>query len=348
MNKIFTAPEARVLIVDDMPVNQKITAELLKPLNMTIDIAGNGEEALEKIFTTGYDLVFMDNMMPVMDGIEATREIRRRSEKEYQALPVIAITSVTSDETKKLMESVGFSDFLSKPFRVEEILACTRKWLPSEKIKESYTDSSSSCNDKDYTDIISSINIPGIDPAMGKANSGGSGLFLELLGDVHDIIDDKCALVEKLLFEKNIKDYTIQVHALKTTCRLIGAMELGEKFFTLEKLGSAEDTEKMTELTPSVLDELKSLQPYLEPYSPKKNEAYKDFDKQEVISVLKNLMASVDDFNLKVAEENMESLISFRYPEDLSGKIKTLKDFVNNLDYDEALKLSDTILDELE
>ena len=111
------------------------------------------------------------------------------------------------------------------------------------------------------------VNIPGLDVETAIKNCGSEELFTEILGDIYKLMDEKCNLVESYLAQKNIPNYTTQVHALKTNCRMIGAKELGEKFFTLEKLGKENNLEQIEKLTPEVLNSFKALKPYLEPFS---------------------------------------------------------------------------------
>ncbi|MBR3306603.1 MAG: hypothetical protein IKI75_05035 [Lachnospiraceae bacterium] len=190
--------------------------------------------------------------------------------------------------------------------------------------------------------------IPGIDPAQGILNSGGPSLFTETLGDVHDIIDDKCAAIEKYLEEGDLRSYTTQVHALKTTCRMIGAMELGERFFTLEKLGNENDRGRIAELTPGVLSDFRALKPYLEPYSVKKSGPDRDFDREQMLSLLSALSSALEEFELTAAGENMEQLCSFRCSDEIASMIQELDTLVSGLDYDEALQLAKDIIDKIQ
>ncbi len=189
------------------------------------------------------------------------------------------------------------------------------------------------------------INIPGIDVDKAIRNSGSMELFTELLGDVYKIIDEKSELVETYLTEKDIKNFTTQVHGLKTTCRMIGAIDLGEDFYTLEKLGKENDLEQIEKLTPDVLNTFKSLKPYLEPFAPKNGEPQNGFDKDAISGLLNDLVEAIDNFDLGTAEEATKKLFSYSYNEDLSGKIKDLDKLVSNLDYDEAKELAAQILD---
>ncbi len=188
------------------------------------------------------------------------------------------------------------------------------------------------------------INIPGIDVDKAVKNSGSMELFTELLGDVYKIIDEKSDLVETYLKEKDLPNYTVQVHALKTTCRMIGAMDLGEEFFTLEKLGKENNLEQAEKLTPDVLKSFRSLKPYLEPYAPKNAGPKNEFDKESVSAILNRLLGAIADFDLGTAEEATKQLTSYNYNEALSKKLESLDKLISNLDYDEAKELIMQIL----
>ncbi|MBO4368514.1 MAG: response regulator [Desulfovibrio sp.] len=335
----FTAPEAHILIVDDMPINLKVATELLRPFGMHIDTAFNGKDALNQIYSNTYDMVFMDHMMPIMDGVEAITALRSRAEAEYRNLPVVALTANATVEAKKYFAQSGFSDFISKPFHIEDIASCIKKWLPAEKIQKS-SERVLPVVAYPPAERAEKVAIPGIDPQKGIVNAGGEALFTELLGDVHDIIDEKCATIEKFLEEKDIRNFTITVHALKTTCKMIGAMELSSNFFTLEKLGNENNQDKILEYTPSVLADFRSLKPYLEPYTVKKTAAVKGFDKEEITAILKGLSDAIHDYDLDRAENCATTLTQYKFSNELSPLVQQLCDLVSNLDYDQAGELS--------
>lgn len=129
-NLDFTVPGARILIVDDNEINRMIAEEMLKPLMMQIETASDGKQALRMIQEKEYDLVFMDHLMPVMDGVEAVKEIRKLEGEFYKRLPVIALTGNTAKEQREEYLRIGMSDFLPKPIDLEEIYGKIRKWIP--------------------------------------------------------------------------------------------------------------------------------------------------------------------------------------------------------------------------
>ena len=191
------------------------------------------------------------------------------------------------------------------------------------------------------------INIPGIDITKAIQNSGSEELFTELLGDVYKLMDDKINLVESYLMQGDIQNFTVQVHSLKTTCRMIGAMDLGEDFFTLEKLGKDNNVPEIQKLTPGILDSLRALKPYLQPFASNGNTGQLSFDKNALSNILNTLIKAVDDFDLGTAEEATKQLFSYDCHGELSEKITALDKLVSNLDYDEAKELAKQILSSL-
>lgn len=133
--KLFKAPKAKVLIADDSAVNIKVFKALVAPLKMQIDTAENGKIAADMIEKNEYDLVFMDHMMPVMNGIEATKYVRQLESDKRDVL-IIALTANAVVGVKEQFIEAGMNDFISKPIQIKELLSVLRKYLPSEYIEE--------------------------------------------------------------------------------------------------------------------------------------------------------------------------------------------------------------------
>ena len=137
---MFTAPEAHILVVDDNKMNLKVFEGLFKPAAMQIDTALDGQEALEKVKQQDYDIVFMDHMMPGMDGVEVTKNIRQlpsdslHSAEYYKKLVILALSANATEDAKQLFLNNGMDGFLSKPIKIQEGLEIVRQWLPKEKI----------------------------------------------------------------------------------------------------------------------------------------------------------------------------------------------------------------------
>lgn len=132
----FIAPDAKILIVDDLKTNVMVMSKLIEPFKMQIDVAENGKVALEKIHANSYDIVFMDYLMPVMDGREAITRIRNSSDERIRNLPVIAFTANAISTAREELIKAGMNDFAPLPADMEDICKILRKWLRKELIYE--------------------------------------------------------------------------------------------------------------------------------------------------------------------------------------------------------------------
>lgn len=130
----FTAPNAKVLIVDDIPMNLKLAQRLLERVKIQSDLASSGQEALDLLVSQeNYDIIFMDHMMPGLDGIDTTRLIKRFHPK-YNGIPIIALTANVMEDARKMFIDEGMSDIIPKPIEVNTLNEKLLKWLPPDKI----------------------------------------------------------------------------------------------------------------------------------------------------------------------------------------------------------------------
>jgi signal transduction histidine kinase/CheY-like chemotaxis protein len=231
----FTAPEARILAVDDLPTNLDVIAGLLSPYKAKVDRALDGPGAIRLISENRYDLVFMDHMMPGMDGIEAT-EIIRKSEEEYSKdLTVIALTANAISGMKEMFLENGFNDYLSKPIdisRLDEILA---KWIPREKQQKFALPRSD-------PESAAAITIEGVDSDQGLAMTGGTAEgYRKVLARFYKDALDRLALLRDMPDEDELPVFVTHAHALKSAAATIGAADLAAEAARLEAAGKAGD-----------------------------------------------------------------------------------------------------------
>ena len=168
-------------------------------------------------------------------------------------------------------------------------------------------------------------------------NSGTRELFISLLGDFYKLIDMKATKMEKCLADGLIRDYTIEVHALKNTARMIGAMELSKWCYELEKAGNAGDTEKLEKETPGMLRLYLSYKQILKPYAKLQNEEKKQVSKEEMIVSLQELRDAIDMFDLDKADEIMKQLEIYQFSEELEPLLEELRAYVADVAMEEIM-----------
>ncbi|MCQ2979149.1 MAG: ATP-binding protein [Clostridia bacterium] len=326
----FIAPRAKALMVDDVELNCKVAIGLLKPIGMQIDKALSGQEAIDKCKKEKYDLIFMDHMMPQMDGIEATHHIRE-IDRYYEQVPIIALTANAVVGAKDMFIESGMQDFVSKPISMEEIINVIEKWLPQELIE--YLNRSSSDN------VRKEIKIPhisGINEEAALKILGSKELLLETLVNFHDSIAERANAIKEYEENNDIENYTIQVHALKSLARTIGAEELAELALYLEQCGKELNITEIKRKTPELIDKYMAFESKLEILC--SHDIDKGTIKNEVlITYLKDLLANIEDYNLEKAEQLLKDIGKF----DLGvnkGKFEKIRSSINAIDFESSKK----------
>ncbi len=247
-NNSFTAPDARILIVDDNVTNLKVASGLMKPYDMKILTAENGPKAIEIVKEKSIDIIFMDHMMPGMDGIEATRIIRSMADElkdEYfRNVPIVALTANAINGVKEMFLSEGFNDFIAKPIELSLLARCLKSWLPEEYIISSHSDvqNMDDIDDKLLKIHSNSNNLINIDKGM-MYTGGDKEVYIDVLKSYTDKGAEYRQSLNKRFKEEDWKNYIIEVHALKSSSLSIGSGKLSELAKTLELAGKEGDYE---------------------------------------------------------------------------------------------------------
>lgn len=263
----FTAETAKILIVDDNSINLTVAQGLLEPLNMQIDTALSGNGAISKISKTMYDLILMDHMMPELDGIETTRIIRR-FHSEYDDVPIIALTANVVGDVKTMFIREGMNDFVAKPIEVRMLINTIRKWLPKDKIKKRSVPTKIAPPKKQVVlPDIPELNIQGALKLLGSEE-----LFMTILADYYRAIPKKLKLIQTYKDKKEWHNYTVEVHALKSASKQIGADELSDRAAALEAAGNANDIDIILQNTDDLLSMYAHYHDILSPFFPEKQE----------------------------------------------------------------------------
>jgi signal transduction histidine kinase/CheY-like chemotaxis protein len=246
----FTAPSARVLIVDDIVTNLKVVQGLLLPYNMIMDTCLTGAASIEFFKKYKYDMVLMDHMMPGMDGIEATAAIRaweKENAAEFPAeIPVIALTANAISGMREMFLQRGFNDYLTKPIEMFKLHEVLKKWIPREKQireKPGFEDDSDIPID---SSVFEGKNIDGIDLAAGMERYKSGSIYLEILRSYAASIPDFLNTLRDVSRE-TLDSYIVTVHGIKGSSYQICAEEAGREAELLETAARARDWKTIEE-----------------------------------------------------------------------------------------------------
>jgi signal transduction histidine kinase/CheY-like chemotaxis protein len=340
----FTAPAARILVVDDIPTNLKVAQGLLLPYNMVVDTCTNGLTSIEMLEKNGYDLVFMDHMMPGMDGIETTAAIRaRENEKPVQSpqeisasrqTPIVALTANVISGMKEMFLQKGFDDYLAKPIEMIKLHEILEKWIPREKqIREKR---SPELDTKNYADIFDGKTVAGIDLAEGMERYADGSVYLEILRSYAASTPDFLDILRDVSKE-TLDSYAVTVHGIKGSSYQICAGEAGREAELLEKAARAKDWETIEARNG---DFIKTLEKTLEnlgrflaelagPEEGKRRPAAARPDP----ALLEKLLDACRTYNTAVMEELVTELEKYAY-ESGAELVNWLRGQLDNIEYD--------------
>ncbi len=293
----FVAPDADILVVDDNPMNLMVAKELLKSTKMFVSTAESGEECLEKIKYGDFHVVLLDHMMPGMDGVETVQRIR----KTHPDLPVYALTA-NSTVGEEFYKSKGFNGYLSKPIDSYTLENTILKHLPKEIVQEVAVDNTAAEPETMPENMTWIGDVEGISVPDGIKASGGIGSFISSLNLFRDTLEGNADVLEKSFKEGDIRLFTVKVHSLKTSARIIGALELSAMAEKLEEAGN------------------KQLKGFIEENIDKFLEDYKAF--KDKLSKLDEVNGSGDDNREEIPESELKEAYA------------ALKDVIPQMDYD--------------
>lgn len=342
---LFIAPEAHILLVDDNELNLVVAKELLKPLRMQIDTAENGLQAVKMVRGSQYDLVLMDHMMPVMDGIEAAKAIRALPEDKYQKLPIIALTANAMVDARKEFLNAGMNGFVVKPIDFARICNQLKLWLPKDLVRDVPKEEAK----KLLADDLSDREIQPEDPQMGFSfeegvnHCGSKAALMKTIRIFYRTIDSKANKIEQCLKEGLISDYVIEVHALKSSALLIGAVPLSEAAKELEGYGKQGKTELLEEKTPDLLAMYRDFKDILKPYADKEEAARQEASNGEWCQALQQIHQCIEQFDLDGVDRIMEKLEEYQIPECIRESMDQLRVYVADVSMEEIMELTDTM-----
>ncbi len=338
----YVAPDAEILVVDDNAINLTVAKGLLSPLEMSIDTALSGREAIFKVTSKKYDLIFMDHMMPEMDGLEATQIIRNMPGENGQ-IPILALTANAVEGTREMFINGGMNDLVTKPIELKDIVSRLRKWLPPEKIHKKKRNDRE-IKQENQGSQVTSISINGLDVEKAVGFLGNEELFWSVLKEYYRVIDKKYATIQKYEQEEKWHEYTIEVHSLKSASRQIGAFELAETAEQMEVAGNARNAELIHKITPGMLAEYSFYKSILAPYFTKEDAAKgdKQISGDELDVYFVQMRDALENLDMDTVEDIIQSMNQYSYGSGQDELFEQLKNAVDDMDTEKCEEILDT------
>ncbi len=353
----FIAPLAKILVVDDNAMNLAVAQDLLRKTKLQIDVASSGGECLEMLKRKEYHLICMDHMMPVMDGVQTLHAIRELEDNPSRNIPVIALTANAVVGAKEFYLKAGFEDYLSKPIEPDKLEDILIQYLPKElvyltddeEISVESDDNEAGLNEEKLTDM-------GINAANGLKYMGGSrSLYEKVLRDFREILHEKEEQLKSMLAKEDVSGYAIIVHALKGNARNVGADELAEEAFELEKKSKAGKLEEVEVQSPILFSMMRTLGENLDRYleteasevSVEKEE--EPAEKQQITEEiwkekLRLLHLHLDEFDGENVLESIRELKNYQLSEENRKMLRLCEKAVNDFAYDVAMEIVSSVL----
>lgn len=311
----FTADMANVLIVDDNRVNLKVAEGMLMPYKIKTTCVESGAEALNLLSTTKYDIVFLDHMMPVMDGVECMYKIREMPGQHDTV--VIALTANAISGMREQYLEYGFQGFLAKPIDVKALDECLRQFLPEEKVI---------VLDKPFTSQTDDVD-------------------QDILKQVYTDGRKKIKLLGELLENKDYANYIIEVHALKTVAAIINQKELSQMAREHEMAGKDGNFDFIRKNFDRLVAQYATVIAHLgdrfadELYQEEQEAELQEISEQEMDNIICSMNSAIVDYDMDIFDNLLKKLSKFKVSDEQRELIGKMKNAEDDFDYDELEKL---------
>ena len=342
------APDARILVVDDNEFNLKAARELLKLLEIDARTASSGKESIDMIKENEFDIVFMDHMMPEMDGIETLRGIRKLG-NSYKDLPVIALTANVVHGAKEMFLANGFNGFISKPIEMQKLVRLLLEKLPQEKIiqkstKEHISNIPEEITQDNFLNVIGNMGEINVEIGLSRM-SGAVSIYRDNLEFFFNKLAIECEKMSSSLNGSDMKNFSISVHSMKSMLSAIGAMDLSQEAMMLETASKEKDIKTCEKEYPDFNNKLLSLREKLSDVFINKESVLKkepgDFD--YLRESIQKALAAADDYDSDAGLAVIKALLGYDFGEENNTLLRNANNAFSSYDYDGAIEIINEI-----
>lgn len=371
---VFTAPEAQVLVVDDNAVNRKVFVNLLKETRVMIDEAAGGMECIRMAGEKQYDVIFLDHMMPDLNGIETLHRIRQLEDCPCHSTPIIALTANAVSGAKEMYLKEGFDSFLSKPINPEKLEKMLMQMIPEDKIV--YEDISEDLSAGEGVNAVSQPGqgsrteelpqLDGMDWEYALLHLKDIDILKETVDNFYVAMDRESEELEHFFHilqeasgkqqqEEVLEQFEIKVHAMKSNSAMIGAVPLSGVAKMLEYAARDGKTDVLQAVTPVFLNEWRKMKVILGAYADHAGEDDEvdkiQADWSELRRYLQQIVDAMKDMDIDTADEGMGQMKKYQYPEQMKPIVEKLSLAVTDIDVAQAEKWGEELakmMDEME
>jgi len=348
----FYMPYGKILVVDDVQTNLDVAKGYMSIYGLHVDCALSGEKAIEKIKSQEiiYDCIFMDHMMPQMDGIETLQKIRTIGTDYAKTIPIIAFTANASAGTEEMFLKNGFDDFMSKPINSEKLDKVLNKFIKEKQSKETLQDAeekrilileSKEKTNRVFVDILDNTEIDGVN-LMGTFNKF-SGDFDAYYSAIQSFIKYSPEAIKKIkeMTPQNVSEYAVVVHGLKGSCYGIGAKDCGDSAKELELAAKSGNFEEISGKNTDFIAKLERIITALQKLTDEIGELKSKSDDRKTEEkpskdLLDDLLIAAENYDIDQINAVMNNLNAFKYKEQ-NDLIKELNEAAQEFRYDDII-----------
>ncbi|GHU59671.1 hypothetical protein FACS1894133_6920 [Clostridia bacterium] len=342
----FIAPEARVLIVDDISTNLKVAEGLIAPYRTAVDVCLSGASAIDMVLENEYDLVLMDHMMPNMDGIETMENIRDLDGTRFKTMPIVALTANALSGMREFFISKGFSGYLSKPIETNKMNDIFEEFIPAEKRVKITLEmleaekQQARKESKEFGALIRQLNdVDGLDVTDAVKTSGGIANYVKNLRVFHGEIEDYAREINGFKEVNDFQNYRIRVHAVKSVFATIGVADLAALSLELEQAAAANNGELIALKTARLITGMTKFKQALDATGliPEKEEVKThSVTAEQLNEILTSLAEACATGRAKTIDKCVAALREAYYNDEFKPTSARITDLAESFDYDEA------------
>ena len=334
----FTAPEARVLVVDDTAINLQVVKNLLKKTGIYVDTVLSGKECLEILKDNRYDIILLDARMPDMDGEETLAHIRSMGLCE-PSCTIIALTANVVAGAKEHYMECGFDDYLPKPVRPVDLESMLLKYLPIDKVELTEEDASAGMYSADIPDWLKKNRELNID--LGLELCGNAEIYMDTVTRFESHAAETMQAISMSLSEGRLDTFVTKVHALKSSARLIGAERLSALAADLEEAGDEGDMEYIGRHMGPMMSLFGELKDSLSPLMKKEEEKEGEIEAEALAGLYSHLRGYIEDFNSEAVGSMIRALDHYTFPGKEQDRFNELKRAYEAMDWVAMMSIFD-------